>query len=122
VTGTAPARPSPAATAPAPGPPAAAAPAAPAAASGQQSGGGLAARYAARPKGADGAGAILALFAYPLLVAALKGGPAAAKGWLAAKFINQPYQAAGPGSHKGKTPRPVTRPPRRPGPGPVIRP
>jgi hypothetical protein len=121
VPGQAPARPLPAATAPAQAPAAAAEPAAPAAASSSTSGG-LAARYAGRPKGADGAGAILALFAYPILVAALKNGPAAAKGWIAAKFINQPYQPAGPGSRKGKTPRSTAPPPRRPGPFPVARP
>lgn len=86
----------------------------------QQQKGGLTARYAARSAGAEGAGAILALFAYPLLVNALRGGPAQAKGWLAAKFINQPYGAAAAGS--GKRTRTRTPAPQRPGPGPAPRP
>jgi hypothetical protein len=91
------------------------------AATGQQTAapqGTLARRYAARPKGADGAGAVLALFAYPLLINALKGGPAQAKGWVAAKFINQPYGGPGPGGPGSKTITTRNPPPQRPGPGP----
>lgn len=45
---------------------------------------------------------MLALFAYPLLVNLLKGGPAQMWGWVAAKWANKPYGAAtgagGPGA------------------------
>lgn len=39
----------------------------------------------------EGAGAFLALFAYPLAVNLLKGGPPRMWGWVRAKWINQPY-------------------------------
>jgi len=61
--------------------------------------------YQARTVGQEGAGALLALFLYPLFVATLTGGPAKARGWLAAKFTNQPY--SGPGSKLA--PKPVPR-------------
>jgi hypothetical protein len=40
----------------------------------------------------DGAGFVLGLIAYSLLLAYLRGGPDAVKGWLKAKFLNQPYK------------------------------
>ena len=39
----------------------------------------------------DGAGAFLAVFAYPLFLNLLKGGPAQMWGWVRAKWTNQPY-------------------------------
>lgn len=45
----------------------------------------------------EGAGALLALFAYPLAVNLLLGGPAQMWGWVKAKWVNEPYggQASG---------------------------
>lgn len=79
----------------------------------------LAARFRGRGVAGEGAGAVLALFAYPLLVNGLRGGPAQAKGWLAAKFINQPYGGGRAGG--GRAPSGSGAPPpapRRPGTGP----
>jgi hypothetical protein len=61
--------------------------------------------WQARTAGQEGAGAVLALFLYPLLINGLRGGPARARGWLAAKFVNRPY-GGGPGAGKGGKPVP----------------
>jgi hypothetical protein len=61
----------------------------------------------------EGAGAFLALFAIPLLVNLLEGGPAQMWGWVKAKWLNQPY-ALGPAPTKsGKQvyPTPTGQPP-----------
>src|SRR5579859_6553439 len=44
----------------------------------------------------QGAGLLVAAFAWPIGVNLLKGGPGAMWGWIKAKFINQPY--SGPGA------------------------
>jgi hypothetical protein len=41
----------------------------------------------------DGAGFLLGLFVYALVLNYLRGGPDRVKGWLAAKFINKPWAA-----------------------------
>lgn len=48
----------------------------------------------------DGAGLLLGMVAYALLINYLKGGAPQVRGWLAAKFINKPYTvpSSGPGS------------------------
>ena len=48
----------------------------------------------------EGAGAFLALFAIPLLVNLLEGGPAQMWGWVKAKWLNEPY-ALGPAPSSG---------------------
>jgi hypothetical protein len=53
--------------------------------------------------GTEGAGALLALFLYPLAVNLLNGGPAQMWGWVKAKWLNQPY-GAGPA---GRPPPPA---------------
>ncbi len=50
---------------------------------------------------AEGAGGLLALFAYPVLMNLLRGGPAQARGWFAAKFFNEPYNPPGPARSTG---------------------
>lgn len=65
-------------------------------------------------------GAFLALFAWPLTFNLLRGGPRQMWGWVAAKFINQPYgqAAAGAGPAAGDVrgnPAPVTVRPDRHG-------
>lgn len=40
----------------------------------------------------DGAGFVLGLLVYALVLNFLQGGAPQARGWLAAKFINKPYQ------------------------------
>ncbi len=79
--------------------------------------------FLARTAGQEGAGAVLALFLYPLLINGLRGGPERARGWLAAKFLNRPY-AAGPAARGGRGGRGGKAPPapRRPGTIPGIRP
>lgn len=42
----------------------------------------------------DGAGLLLGVFAWALILNFVRGGPAQARGWLAAKFLNKPYQVA----------------------------
>lgn len=42
----------------------------------------------------EGAGLLLGLLAWALVLAYFRGGPAAVKGWLAAKFLNKPYKPA----------------------------
>jgi hypothetical protein len=70
-----------------------------------------AARPAARRGGGglvdDGAGFILGLVAYALLVNYLRGGVPAVRGWLAAKFINRPYMGASAGSPAQAAPPPA---------------
>ncbi len=44
--------------------------------------------------GGDVAGFLLSLIGYALVLNYLEGGPAQVRGWLAAKFLNQPYQPA----------------------------
>lgn len=54
--------------------------------------------------GSDSAGLVLALFAYPLAVNLLQGGPSRMWAWVKAKWLNQPYAAAatsGPGRSAG---------------------
>lgn len=48
----------------------------------------------------EGAGAFLALFAIPLIVNLIEGGPAQMWGWVKAKWLNEPY-ALGPAPSKG---------------------
>ena len=45
-------------------------------------------------RGGQGAGAFLALFAYPLLLNLLDGGPSQMWGWVQAKFVNKPFGGA----------------------------
>lgn len=49
-------------------------------------------------------GALLALFAWPLLLNLVRGGPPQMWGWLKAKFINQPYGSAAPAGTQGQAP------------------
>ena len=42
----------------------------------------------------EGAGFLLGLFAYALLLNYLRGGVPQVKGWLGAKFLNKPYRGA----------------------------
>lgn len=44
----------------------------------------------------EGAGFLLGLIGYALLINFLRGGRAQARGWIAAKFLNRPYGAAQP--------------------------
>jgi hypothetical protein len=44
--------------------------------------------------GQEGAGVLLALFAYPLLANLLRGGPPQMWGWVKAKWVNEPYAGA----------------------------
>src|SRR5579859_7896487 len=44
----------------------------------------------------QGAGLLVALFAWPLGVNLLRGGPPRMWGWIKAKFINQPYTGVAP--------------------------
>lgn len=83
-------------------------------------GGGVFGRAAAaRPAVVDeGAGFVLGLVAYALLLNYLRGGIPAVRGWLAAKFINRPYHGPGAGTliapepDFGEAPRltPIARP------------
>lgn len=57
--------------------------------------------------GGEGAGAFLALIAYPLLVNLLDGGPAQMWGWVKAKFINQPYGGSSSSGPSSKTANPT---------------
>ena len=50
--------------------------------------------------GAEGSGAFLAFFVYPLVINFLRGGQAQAWGWVKAKWLNEPYGAAAPASTK----------------------
>jgi hypothetical protein len=49
----------------------------------------------------EGAGAMLAVFLYPLLINLLNGGPPQMWGWVKAKFINEPYGGATPAGGPG---------------------
>lgn len=42
--------------------------------------------------GGNGAGVLLGMLGYAVLVNFLHGGPAQVRGWMAAKFLNKPYQ------------------------------
>lgn len=67
---------------------------------------------------AEGAGAFLALFAYPLLANLLQGGPAQMWGWVRAKWVNQPW-----GGPSAPGPAPSAGTPAQPGSaGPGVRP
>lgn len=58
----------------------------------------------------EGSGALLVLFAYPLAFNLLRHGPAGAKAWLAAKFINSPSPAFEQGMVRNQQPPPGGRP------------
>lgn len=44
----------------------------------------------------DGSGFLLGLIGYALVLNYIRGGPAAVRGWFAAKFMNKPYQPSTP--------------------------
>lgn len=49
---------------------------------------------------------LLAVFAYPLLVNLLNGGPAQMWGWVKAKWVNQPYGGTSNSGPAAKPPGP----------------
>lgn len=95
---------------PAPSPAPAAPAAAPAPVPADDSTGPAASRGGGRRLSNEGSGALLAFLLYPLLVNGLRGGPAQAKGWLAAKFVNAPYGGPAPARKKQQKPNPQPKP------------
>ncbi len=62
----------------------------------------------ARTVSAEGAGGLLALFAYPIGLNLIRGGPAQAWGWVRAKWFNEPYAPPARGKPAGTHQKPGT--------------